>query len=118
EAHFVDGRVVARRERRIGAIVRSSVPVRVPSGDSGARAVRRAVEEQGLGVFTWSDAASDLRRRLALLHRELGAPWPDVSDAALLTGIDSWLGSELSVLATGTPAGRVDLTSALRRLLP
>src|SRR5690606_19270188 len=68
--------------------------------------------------FTWSEAADDLRRRLALLRRELSAPWPDVSDAALLADIDAWLGPELSSLATGTPAARIDLTSALRRLLP
>ena len=118
EAHFTEGRVSARRERRVGAIVRSSVPVRVQPDDGGRDAVRRAVEEQGLGVFTWSDAATDLHRRLALLHRELGSPWPDMSDAALLTDIDSWLGPELSALAAGTPAARIDLTSALRRLLP
>jgi len=118
EAQFADGRVAARRERRIGAIVRSSVPVRVQAGDGGRDAVRRALEKQGLGVFSWSDSANELQRRLALLHREIGAPWPDVSDAALLGALDSWLGPELATLATGTPAARIDLTSALRRLLP
>ncbi|KDA05006.1 helicase [Microbacterium sp. CH12i] len=118
EAEFVNGRVVARRERRIGAIVRSSVPVRVQAGDGGRDAARRALEAQGLGVFAWSEAADGLRRRLALLHRELGAPWPDVSDAALLPTLDSWLGPELSSLATGTPAAQINLAPALRRVLP
>ncbi|UYO96511.1 ATP-dependent helicase HrpB [Microbacterium sp. M28] len=118
EAQFSDGRVAARRERRIGAIVRSSVPVRVRADDGGSDAVRRAVQQQGLEVFAWSDAADGLRRRLALLHRELGSPWPDVADTALLDALDSWLGPELSALATGTPAARIDLATALRRLLP
>lgn len=118
EARFVDGRVVARRERRVGAIVRSAVPVRVRADDGGHDAARRAVEDQGLGVFTWSGAADELRRRLALLHRELGSPWPDVSDAALLSSLDSWLGPELSALASGTPAARINLAPALRRVLP
>lgn len=118
EARFSDGRVTARRERRIGAIVRSSVPVRVQADDGGSDAVRRAVREQGLGVFTWSEAAHGLRRRLALLHRVLGSPWPDVADTALLDTLDAWLGPELSALATGTPAARIDLSTALRRLLP
>lgn len=118
EAQFADGRVIARRERRIGAIIRSSVPVRVQADDGGRDAARHAVEEQGLGVFTWSDAADGLRRRLALLHREIGFPWPDVSDAALLGTLDSWLGPELSALATGTPAVRIDLATAFRRILP
>ena len=117
EAEFAGSRVQARRERRVGAIVRSSVPVRA-SADEGRDAVRRALRRDGLGLFTWRDAADELRRRLALLHRELGAPWPDVSDAGLLAAIDVWLAPELDALAGGTPVDRLDLASALRRLLP
>jgi ATP-dependent helicase HrpB len=118
EVDFSGGRVVARRERRIGAIVRSSVPVRAQSDAGGHDAVRRALAARGLDVFTWSDAAEALRRRLALLHRELGMPWPDVSDAALLDQLDTWLGPEIDSLAVGTPASRIDLEPALRRVLP
>ena len=117
EAEFVGGRVQARRERRIGAILRTSVPVRA-SADEGRGAVRRALQRDGLGVFTWSDGADALRRRLALLRRELGAPWPDVSDTGLVENLDAWLAPELDALAAGTPAARLDLASALRRLLP
>jgi ATP-dependent helicase HrpB len=117
EAEFVAGRVTARRGRRLGAITLSSVPLRA-SAEEARGAVHRALQSQGLDVFAWSDAALDLRRRLALLHRELGAPWPDVSDAALLAGLDSWLAPEVDALASGTPAGRVNLAPALRRLLP
>ncbi|RUQ06614.1 MULTISPECIES: ATP-dependent helicase HrpB [unclassified Microbacterium] len=117
EAEFVGGRVQARREHRIGAIVRSSVPVR-PSASEGRDAVGRALRRDGLGMFTWSDGAEALRRRLALLRRELGDPWPDVSDAGLLASLDVWLAPELDALASGTPASRLDLSSALRRLLP
>src|SRR5690606_49256 len=117
EAEFVGGRITARRERRLGAVVLSSVPMRA-TAEEGRGAVRRALQSHGLDVFTWSDAAVDLRRRLALLHREVGAPWPDVSEAALLADLDSWLTPEIDALASGTPAGRLNLASALRRLLP
>src|SRR5690606_27528086 len=82
EAEFTGGRVVARRGRRIGAIVQASVPVRAQADEGGRAAVRRALTRHGLDVFTWSDAADELRRRLALLHRVLGSPWPNVSDSA------------------------------------
>ncbi|MCK2026342.1 ATP-dependent helicase HrpB [Microbacterium sp. SSW1-47] len=116
EAAFTNGRVQARRERRIGAILRASVPVRA-SADEGRDAVRRALQRDGLGVFAWSEAADTLRRRLSLVRRELGDPWPDVSDAGLLATLDAWLGPELDALAAGTPAARIDLASPLRRLL-
>lgn len=117
EAEFTAGRVQARRERRVGAILRSSSPVRA-SAQEGRDAVRRAIRREGLGMLTWSDSATALRRRLGLLRRELGAPWPDVSDAGLLDALDVWLAPELDLLAGGTPAGRVSLSSPLRRLLP
>lgn len=117
EAAFTNGRVQARRERRIGAILRASVPVRA-SADEGRDAVRRALQRDGLGVFAWSEAADTLRRRLSLVRRELGDPWPDVSDAGLLATLDAWLGPELDALAAGTRAARIDLASPLRRLLP
>ncbi|WP_217182758.1 ATP-dependent helicase HrpB [Streptomyces sp. AC495_CC817] len=117
EAEFTGGRVQARRERRIGAIVRSSAPVR-PTAGEGRDAVRRALQREGLGMLTWSNAADELRRRLSLLHHRVGAPWPDVSDSGLLTSLDAWFAPEVDALAGGTPAARLDLATALRRLLP
>ncbi len=78
-------------------------------------AVRAALAEHGPGLLTWSGAADGLRRRLALLHHRLGDPWPDVSDDALRARLDAWLAPELDALAAGAS---VDLSSALRRLLP
>ncbi|HSN36821.1 MAG TPA: ATP-dependent helicase HrpB [Arthrobacter sp.] len=117
EARFSQGRVTARRERRLGAIVLSSTPVR-PSAAEGRAAVARAVEKEGLGTIGWSAAADALRRRLALVHRELGAPWPDVSEPALLARLDEWLAPELEAVAGGAGTGGIDLADPLRRLLP
>lgn len=117
EARFSQGRVTARRERRLGAIGLSSTPVR-PSPAEGRAAVASALDKEGLGTIGWSAAADSLRRRLALLHRELGEPWPDVSEPVLLARLDTWLGPELEALAGGAATGGVDLTEPLRRLLP
>lgn len=116
-ARFDGGKVSARRVRRLGAIELASTPVR-PAAAQGRGAVARALAEQGLGAVGWSPAAEGLRRRLALLHRELGAPWPDVSDRALLARLDDWLGPELEALASGARASDVNLLEPLRRLLP
>lgn len=117
EARFAQGRVSARRERRLGAIMLSSTPVRPSAGD-GAAAVARALSTQGLGTIGWSAAAEGLRRRMALLRRELGDPWPDVSEPALLARLGDWLAPELAALAGGTGTSGIDLADPLRRLLP
>ncbi|MBT2512957.1 ATP-dependent helicase HrpB [Arthrobacter sp. ISL-30] len=117
DARYSQGRVTARRERRLGAIVLSSTPVR-PRLEQGRAAVAEALERDGLGTIGWSTAAEALRRRLALVHRQLGQPWPEVSEPALLARLDDWLAPELEALAIGAPAHTIDLTEPLRQLLP
>ncbi|WP_413249347.1 ATP-dependent helicase HrpB [Sinomonas flava] len=117
EARFENGRVVARRERRLGAIQLASTPVR-PGREEGHAAVARALASQGLGAIGWSGGADALRRRLALVRRELGDPWPDVSEPALLARLDEWLAPELDALAGGASVRGIDLAEPLRRLLP
>lgn len=117
QTKFDQGRVMARLERSLGAIVLSSTPVR-PSAESGRHAVSRALEKSGLSVIGWSTAADSLRRRLAMVHREIGSPWPDVREAALLSTLDEWLGPEMESMATGTPVSAINLVDPLRRLLP
>ncbi|POH57199.1 ATP-dependent helicase HrpB [Arthrobacter glacialis] len=116
-AQFVNGKVTARRERRLGAIVLSSTPVKA-SAAQGRDAVAAALAREGVGMLSWSAPADALRRRLALLHRELGEPWPDVSDAALLARLQDWLGPELESVAAGSALSALSLTDPLRRLLP
>ncbi|MGP0221349.1 ATP-dependent helicase HrpB [Paenarthrobacter sp. NCHU4564] len=116
-AAFAGGKVTARQERRLGAIVLSSTPVRA-SAESAREAVARSLSSAGLSLIGWSEAAETLRRRLALLHRTVGEPWPDVSEDALLVRVDEWLGPELEALAAGKPARGIDLADPLRRLLP
>ena len=116
-AAFDGGRVTARRVRRLGAIELSSTPVR-PAAAEGRAAVAHALAEQGLGPIGWSPAAESLRSRLALLHRLLGPPWPDVSEAALLQNPQDWLGPELDALAGGGRAADINLLEPLRRLPP
>ncbi|WP_281444635.1 ATP-dependent helicase C-terminal domain-containing protein, partial [Paenarthrobacter nicotinovorans] len=116
-ATFDQGRVTARLERRLGAIVLSSTPVR-PSVASGRRAVAESLGKNGLSMLHWSSNADAFRRRLALLHRELGDPWPDVTESGLLARLEEWLAPELEAMATGTAASAVNLADPLRRLLP
>lgn len=116
-ATFRDHRVTARRVRSLGAIELSSAAVR-PSPHDARAAVEDALAAHGLTLFTWSTAADALRRRLALVHRVHGEPWPDMSDAALAERWPEWLGPEVDALAGGGRADRIDLHDPLRRLLP
>lgn len=118
QATWSGGRVTARRTVRLGAIELSSTPVQ-PTADQGREAVRRALADRGLPeVLGWGQEVERLRRRLALLRDQLGEPWPQVDDEALVQRAEEWLGPELGDLARGVAASRIDLMAALRRLLP
>lgn len=114
---WTQGRLVARRVTRLGAIELASVPLTDPAPEAVAHAVRDGLRQEGLALLPWSEAATGLRRRLAFLHHALGAPWPDVGDDAL-ADVGTWLGPELGRVRTGRDLGRLDVLAGLRRLLP
>ncbi|MCP9960622.1 ATP-dependent helicase HrpB [Streptomyces somaliensis] len=118
EVRWRDGDVVARWAERLGAV---DLVVR-PLGDAAPERVREALVEglrrEGPGVLRWSREAVRLRERLAFLHRVVGAPWPDVSDGALVERAGEWLEPELSAARRRADLARIDAGEALRRLLP
>ncbi|MDT9681449.1 ATP-dependent helicase C-terminal domain-containing protein [Streptomyces sp. TRM76323] len=118
EVRWQDGDVVARAVERLGAV---DLAVR-PLGDAAPGLVREALLEglrrEGPGLLRWSREAVRLRERLAFLHRVVGAPWPDVSDGALVARAGEWLEPELSAARRRAGLARIDAGEALRRLLP
>ncbi|MEU1467798.1 ATP-dependent helicase HrpB [Streptomyces sp. NPDC005761] len=114
-----DGRdVVARRVERLGAVELSARPLKRPDPALVREALVEGLRREGLGLLRWSRDTEQLRRRLAFVHRELGAPWPDVSDEALLDRTEQWLEPELSRARRRSDLGGIDAGQALRRLLP
>ncbi|MFG2529606.1 ATP-dependent RNA helicase [Streptomyces sp. NPDC048516] len=118
EVGWADGDVVARSVTRLGAIELASRPLTAPDPGLLRDAVISGLRREGFGLLRWPPGAASLRQRLAFLHRELGAPWPDVSDAALLERVEEWLGVELGRSRRRADLARVDAGQALARLLP
>ena len=114
-----DGRdVVARRVERLGAVELSARPLKRPDPALVRQALVEGLRREGLGLLRWSRDAEQLRERLAFLHRELGGPWPEVSDEALLGRTEQWLEPELSRARRRSDLSGIDAEQALRRLLP
>ena len=109
--------VVARRERRLGALVIDESPAHDAPRERLCAAMLAGVRELGLAALPWDQAAGTLRDRLAFLHRLHGAdpgnPWPDVSDAALLATLADWLGPFLDGVTRRDHLARLDLAAIL-----
>ena len=103
-----EGRVLARRQERLGALVLSDRALDAPDADAVARAAWDGLAELGL---PWTPAARRLRARIALVPG-----MPDVSDAALLAGSD-WLLPYLGRARTAADLRALDLTEPLKALI-
>lgn len=99
-----------RESERLGAIVLGERFLPAPRGAAADRAMLEAVRRHGLSLLPWDKGADALRQRLDWLHRGLGAPWPDMSDAALTGTLDDWL---LPFLSGEASLDRID-PAALR----
>lgn len=107
----------ARNVAKLGAITLTETPV-APTPEDAVLAVRERINTEGLNWLPWPEKAQRLRRRLALLHRTLGAPWPNVDDSALADSLEQWFGLELDAIARGENFRTLDLNEPYRRLLP
>ncbi|MGW0546432.1 ATP-dependent helicase HrpB [Streptomyces altiplanensis] len=118
EVRWEGGDVVARRVERLGAVELTVRALAEPDPERVREALLDGLRREGLGLLRWTRDARGLRERLAFLHRVLGAPWPDVSDAALTDRTDAWLEPELSRARRRADLGRIEAGQALNRLLP
>ncbi len=99
--------VRARRVTRLGAIILDETPLPRPTGTAAAEALAQGVRELGLAVLPISKETAQLRDRIGFLNRSIGAPWPDVSDDALLERLDEWF-----VPFQGNARGLSEISSA------
>ena len=106
-------RVRARETRRLGALVLGEKPLRTVTPEQVTAALLGHVRTRGLDALEWTKEARLLRERIAFLHAQQPAEWPDVSDAALLAALDEWLLPWLDGVATAGALRRVDVAEAL-----
>lgn len=114
--------VIAVRERRLGALTLREEPLPRPSPEGLTAALIQGIRDLGLEALPWTRELREWQQRVSFLRgldtaegRE--SAWPDVSDAALLAGLEDWLGPYLGGLTRRAHLARVDLRAALTGLL-
>ena len=105
-----EGRVLARRQERLGALVLDDRPGEAPA-EAVAKAALEGVRLLGL---PWSAAARRLRARARLARSE---GWPGMEDAELLASAEDWLLPHLAGVKTEADIRGVDLVPALQGVL-
>ena len=107
------GSVLARRRRRLGALVLED---RTEVADPAETAAALA-SVASLAQLPWSDAARQFQARVALMRGlEPEGGWPDLSDTALAAE-RGWLAAQLGGFSRVADLARLDMAEALRAVL-
>jgi ATP-dependent helicase HrpB len=112
EVTWTNGDVVARRVKRLGAIVLTERPIKTPDPEELRKALTDGLHKEGTALLSWSQDATRQRQRMAFLHTHLGDPWPDVSDDAIIRNVDLTTAHKRSDLA------RISAQHVLQTMLP
>ena len=105
------GRIVQVQNRLLGSLVLESIPVRDMDDGVVAAAVCGYIRETGMEVFRIRGKAALLRARILFMHKTDPEHWPDLSDIALLNGLEEWLTPFLSGIRSITALGDLDFNS-------
>jgi ATP-dependent helicase HrpB len=114
-----DAAVVARRERRLGALVIDEVALQPVPAELAVPAMLAGIREMTIEALPWSAAARGLQARVEFMRRATGADggWPDLSDACLAATLEEWLAPYLAGITRRDHLGRLDLATILRSAL-
>ena len=117
--------VLARRRTRLDALVLDDAPLSpddCPEDDLRAAvlpAVLEGIRGLGLGCLPWTGELRQWQARVLFMRGlEPERGWPDVSDAALLDGLEEWLAPWLGGISRRSQFDRLELGRALNALLP
>ncbi len=112
--------VLAKRERRLGALLLESSDMRAPDPDAVLRAALVGLKQLGVAGLTWTQDLRQWRSRVLLMRQyavPAPAPWPDVSDAALDATLEEWAPAWLVGLTRREHFLKLNLRDALQSSL-
>ena len=117
-----EGVLRAERQRKVGELVLSREPLTGLDEAARTQALVNLVRRKGLELLPWTPELRQWQARVALLRQlDLKAQdhseWPDVSDAALLAGLEDWLGPYLGRVSRLSHFANLDLSSIVHNVL-
>ncbi|PWY40814.1 ATP-dependent helicase HrpB [Pseudomonas sp. RW409] len=118
-----EGVLRAERQRKVGELVLSREPLTGLDEAARCQALVNLVRRKGLELLPWTPELRQWQARVALLRQlDLEAKgesqWPDVSDAALLKSLESWLLPYLGKVSRLSHFANLELASIVHNLLP
>ncbi|MDC0661006.1 ATP-dependent helicase HrpB [Marinobacter sp. SS21] len=111
------GRVIARRQTRLGQLVLAEQALPEPGPEQIIAGLLNAVRQKGLKSLPWDAQSRQLRARIQCLHRLWPEAWPALDDHSLLAELETWLAPFLIGVDRWSRLQQVKLAPALTSLL-
>ena len=113
------GRMCCELQRRIGVLVVSREELKEIPLPEKNQILINLIRKQGLQILPWSEEIERWRQRVMFLQTSQpdDGPWPDLSDEALLNGLERWLAPYLDPVNHINHFSRLDLFTILQALL-
>jgi ATP-dependent helicase HrpB len=111
------GRVVARRFRKLGALVLQETELEQLDDSLAQAGLLAAVRRKGIDVLPWTETNRQWQARVMLLHALEPDDWPCVDDQHLAESLDHWLLPFLAGKRRWSDVQSLDLGSVLTSLL-
>jgi ATP-dependent helicase HrpB len=107
--------VEAKRARRLWSLVLDEKPLKNPPPDQVVAAMIEGIRAMGLAALPWTENARNLQARVAFLRRvgDERHSWPDLSDDALLAGLEDWLAPYLAGMTRRAHLANLDIMEVL-----
>ncbi len=118
-----EGVLRAERQRKVGDLVLSSEALPGLDAEARTNALLGLVRRKGLALLPWTPDLRQWQSRVMLLRGldlqgQAASDWPDVSNAALLDSLETWLAPYLGKVTRLSHFGNLDLHAMLQTLLP
>ena len=117
-----EGVLRAERQRKVGELVLSREPLTGLDEAARTQALINLVRRKGLELLLWTPELRQWQARVALLRQldtqsQGQSEWPDVSDAALVGGLEEWLAPYLGRVSRLSHFASLDLSSIVHNVL-
>ncbi|KQB53863.1 ATP-dependent helicase [Pseudomonas endophytica] len=117
-----EGVLRAERQRKVGELVLSREPLNGLDEAARTQALVNLVRRKGLELLPWTPELRQWQARVTLLRQldldsQSQSEWPDVSDAALLAGLETWLRPYLGRVSRLSHFANLDLSSIVHNVL-
>lgn len=113
-----EGRVVARRELRIGVLVVGAKPLENAGQDAIVQVISRAAVKDGRTMFDFNDDVTALQERVAMVaewHPEMELP--SVTTESILASASDWLSLYIGSASSVAELKKIDMCSVIEGIV-